>query len=216
MKRYISLLAISLAMQNSTIPVLAQDFVNQNQTNEFEVQEITRDVIYVKSELSTVKTESGKGTKEDPYKLLTSAIENASSGAEIIIDGRANLTEPNGVGTGFKPFIIDKDLTFIGINDAILSNDYAGLILGGNVTFKNIKFGFRSLSRDHIFANGYNLKLENCTVEKSLRNIDIFGGSSYNKDNQQLTEAINSSGKVITYFQGPGSNIIIDNENEKM
>mgnify|MGYP004495545707 CR=1 FL=1 len=122
---------------------------------------------------------TGNGTLGNPYNLLSTALQNANDGDIIVILNEAFLNDVN--GSGGAPLIIDKDLTIKGEGSQRrkLQTRMGGIILGANFKLENIELQFDNKVRDHIFANGHELILDNVVVNSSSREIDIFGGTAY-------------------------------------
>lgn len=124
--------------------------------------------------------DTGKGTLDNPYNLLNTALQNAKDGDTIIILNEAFLNDVP--SSGSAPLIIDKDLTIKGEGDQRrkLEVRMGGIILGANFKLEDVDLQFTNKVRDHIFANGHELILDN--VVFSAREIDIFGGTAYVKN----------------------------------
>lgn len=132
---------------------------------------------------------SGNGSKENPYNRFEDAVENVKDGGTIYIlasqGGFLNAQDEY----GNVPFVINKSVTIEpepGEGWANLSCRSAGIILGGNVTFKNIELNFANRYHDQIYANGYKLTLDNVSHSSSHRLVDLVAGSLYDKDSGQL------------------------------
>ncbi len=123
--------------------------------------------------------DTGNGTLSNPYNLLNTALKNANAGDTIIILNEAYLNDV--ANSGSAPLIIDKDLTIKGQGGQRkkLHTRMGGIILGANFKLENIELEFSNKVRDHIFANGHELILDNVVVNSSSREIDIFGGTAY-------------------------------------
>lgn len=150
---------------------------------------------------------SGNGSKENPYNRFEDAVSNVSDGGTIYImasdGGFINAQDE----LGNEPFIIGKSITIEpepGAESAILSCRAAGIILGGNVTFKNIELNFANKYHDVIAANGYKLVLNNVSHDSGSRLVDLVAGSLYDKDSgTRLGPAPGNSGSIEV--QGSGS-----------
>lgn len=123
--------------------------------------------------------DTGDGTLSNPYNLLNTALKNANAGDTIIILNEAYLNDV--ANSGSAPLIIDKDLTIKGQGDQRkkLHTRMGGIILGANFKLENIELEFSNKVRDHIFANGHELTLDNVVLSNLSREIDIFGGTAY-------------------------------------
>ncbi len=112
--------------------------------------------------------------------MLNTALQNANDGDTIIILNEAFLNDVT--SSGGAPLIIDKDLTIKGEGDQRRKLEFrmGGIILGANFKLEDVDLQFTNKVRDHIFANGHELILDN--VVFSAREIDIFGGTAYVKN----------------------------------
>lgn len=167
-----------------------------------------------------VQEHSGDGTKENPYNLFDDAVKNVANNGKIIILGESGAFLNALDETGSKPYVIDKSVTITAEEGktATLSIRPSGLILGGNVTFKNIELGFANKIHDSIFANGHTLTLENVTRSSGHRLVDLFGGTLYNTDGTTLADATakaGTNGKIIIKGTGEFGNIYAGSMNGK-
>lgn len=138
-----------------------------------------KSIVYT-SFTKTVTDTSGDGTKGNPYNRFEDAVKNVADGGTIYIMAAngAFLNEAEGI----QPFIINKSVTIEpepGAGRASLSCRAAGILLEGDVTFRNIELGFANKYHDHIFANGYKLTLINVTRTSGCRLVDLFAGGLY-------------------------------------
>ena len=122
--------------------------------------------IYVSSE----GNDENLGTQESPVKTFTKALELVEHGGTIQIVDTATALRPS----EDIPLIIDKEIT---VQGGTLSSDYAGIVLGADVTFNDITVSLNNLVRNCIVANGYNLTLNNVeNGENGSAPIHLFGG----------------------------------------
>lgn len=96
---------------------------------------------------------AGNGTKESPYNLFTDALEAVSDGGTIYIGSGAFVNEE----TDGQPLKITKNVTIIPCPDMAYRPSMeirkGGLVLGANVTFRNIVLSFSNARYAAIFAN---------------------------------------------------------------
>ena len=96
------------------------------------------------------------------------ALSKAVDGDIININGSVLLQE-----NSQNSLIINKSVTITG---GALTVRYSGILLGADVTFKNITLCFPSRSRNAIMANGYSLTMENVVRDSSGQQIHLFCG----------------------------------------
>lgn len=105
-----------------------------------------------------------------------------------------------------KSFVVttptsSNDSLFIGKNVTIdgqghwLSLRYAGVLLGADVTFKNVTLGLASNVRPALMANGHTLTLENVQRDPTNRNINLFCGGLTGGNQGGLSQG--SHGQII-------------------
>lgn len=117
---------------------------------------------------------TGNGTKSNPYNLFETALANATDGDTIYI------LEPMGFlnASDNSPCIINKSITIKG-DGTLFMVRASGIVLGADVTFDNVVLSFGSRYHDGIFANGHTLTLNNVSCESGARKVDVFGGGLY-------------------------------------
>ncbi len=104
---------------------------------------------------------------------LKAAIEDAPSGSTIDLTEDVFLKAQT---SDAAPWRIPKDITINGNNHVIKTED-SGIILEGDVTFKDVTLALVSAEgRNAIIANGYDLTLENVKTGNLGRSINIFCG----------------------------------------
>lgn len=86
------------------------------------------------------------------------------------------------------PWVVDKNVT---IEGGTLSYRAGGIVLGKNVTLRNIKLNATSGICNEIMANGYTLTLDNVTCESTAKPVSLFCGSlaGYQNKNVVLPKA---------------------------
>ena len=147
------------------------------------LQAVNPNAVYTSKTKSNMDT-SGDGSKENPYNRFEDAVSQVSDGGTIyVMEAKgAFLNAQDELGN--EPFVIPKSVTIEpepGAESANLICRAAGIILGGNVTFKNMQVDFANKYHDVIVANGYQLVLDNVSHSSSSRLIDLVAGSLYDK-----------------------------------
>ncbi|MBR5228860.1 MAG: hypothetical protein IKV96_03380, partial [Firmicutes bacterium] len=139
---------------------------------------------------------TGSGTENDPFNDLNTALNAVKDGGTIQVLNTLELTRPS---DGDPAINITKAVTITG---GTFSTDYAGIVLGADVTLKDVTITFNNPVRNVIIANGHALTLEN-VQQSGTYEIDLFCGA--------ITEAQN------TYPQaGNDGRIIIKGTNNKL
>ena len=91
------------------------------------------------------------------------ASNDVKDGDTIILEGHGNVVDVSVPSTDI-PWIINKNLTIQGAEGASASiTSYSGIVLGNNVTFRNLAINFPSTVYTDIAANGYTLTLDGVT-----------------------------------------------------
>ena len=116
------------------------------------------------------------GTENKPYANFEDAIANASDGDTIVIKGKAYANVKEEAGT--TPLIIDKRVTVTGEGDAVgqLYVRAGGIMLGADVTFRNVELNLANKYHNAIFANGYHFTAESVTRGSGSREVHLFAG----------------------------------------
>lgn len=142
------------------------------------------------------------GTTGD-YKTLEEALLKAENGDTIqLLDGAKSDARPE----GDVPLIIDKELTIDGgQNPSAISLWYAGIVLGADVTFKNMTVVLANPVRNAIIANGYTLTLESVqrysAASGNPNEIMLFCGGLVNDTVGSLPET-GEHGRIIVKGTG--------------
>ena len=95
-----------------------------------------------------------------------------------------------------KPLVISRPLT---IQGGVLTMRYLGIVLGADVTFKDIRLEFVSPETDAIVANGYTLTLDNTTLVSTAGDgwvISLFCGGINGYSYANLP-TVGTSGTII-------------------
>ncbi|MBQ4284066.1 MAG: DUF1565 domain-containing protein [Lachnospira sp.] len=98
-------------------------------------------------------SDSNSGTSEAPVKTIEKALELVSAGGLINIVDSTMSAQPS----SDEPLNIAKNIV---ISGGELTLSKAGIVLGADVTFKNVSLNFANPVRNAIIANGYTLTLE--------------------------------------------------------
>ena len=121
----------------------------------------------------------GDGSEQNPFNSFHKALDAVISGGQIIVIGKGLIEAEDGInqnGSDMLPYNINKSVTITGQNNAYLSVETAGIILGADVTFENIQIGLANPESNAIFANGHNLTLVNSGKTNSTRDVHLFTG----------------------------------------
>lgn len=142
---------------------------------------------------------SGNGSKASPYNRFEDAVTNvANNGTIYILSAQSAVINEQ---SGNLPFIIDKHVTIEPAPDsekATLTSRAAGIVLGADVTFKNIELNVINGYHDQIFANGHHLTLSNVTRTNGSRLVDLVAGSLYSARQQPAVNVLPGNHGQIT------------------
>ncbi len=151
---------------------------------------------------------SGDGTKENPYSRFEDAVENVADGGIIyIVSSKGAFLN---IQPGELPFVIDKSVTIqsdLETTQASLLSRSAGIMLGGDVTFKNIEIDFAYRYHDYIFANGHSLTLNNTSRNLGYSSIDIIGGGLYDLEGNHIGPETGQNAQINLYGKNEFGNI---------
>lgn len=154
--------------------------------------------VYV-STTQSLGTISGNGSKSSPYNRFEDAVKNVANNGKIyILSSQSAIINEQ---PGNSPFVIDKQVTIEpepGQSNATLTSRAAGIVLGADVTFKNINLNVINGYHDQIFANGYRLTLSNVTRADGSRLIDLVAGSLYSSRQQPTVNVLPGAHGQIT------------------
>ena len=140
---------------------------------------------------------SGDGSAASPYNLFVDALDAVADGGTIyIMDGGAFI---NDTSDGM-PFEINKNITISAQPNAatypMLSVRTSGIVLGADVTFKNIELSFSNPIRPILCANGYSLVMDNVFYSKSTQKIHLAGGGMYLKNGVSASPESGEHGSI--------------------
>ena len=99
--------------------------------------------------------------------------QKVQDGDTIILDAEPYVGWGSAEG---KPQVIDTSVTIQAGNADTIHFRSAGIVLGADVTFKNVLLGFQNRTRSAIMANGHTLTLENVTKNQGTRDIHLLCG----------------------------------------
>ena len=132
------------------------------------------------------------GSSNRPYAKFEDALQKANDGDTIVIKGKAfvNALDEGGV----NPLVIDKDITIAGGNNARgeLYVRAGGIMLGTDVTMRNVELNLANKYHNAIFVNGYHFTAENVTRGSGSREVHLFAGGI--GAGTQVTDAMPASG----------------------
>ena len=156
-----------------------------------------KEIVYTSMSKSLMDT-SGDGTKDNPYNRFEDALANVADGGKIYILASNNAVV-NSQGNDM-PLVIDKEVVIEpepGAERAKLYSRAAGIVLGADVTFRNIKLAAADPYHAQIFANGYRLSLIDVSREAGHRLLDVAAGSLYNTAGVRLGPEPGDFGEVL-------------------
>ena len=138
---------------------------------------------------------TGSGTEQSPYNLFEDAL-NAVEDGGTICDGEKGAFVNS---SDDKPLVINKNVTITSKSDTApeISIRKAGVVLGGNVSFKNVVLSLVNGNHALIAANGYTLTLDNVTYFQNTREVHIVGGTLYDKNGVSLSPTVGEKSKIV-------------------
>lgn len=120
---------------------------------------------------------SGDGTAESPYAYFEDALNAVADGGTIYITDNSFINYNE--GSSGAPFIITKNVTITtapGWPRAAFHSRTPGIVLGADVTFRDVVLEFPNGYRPIICANGYTLTMENAPYSNSTNIVHLAGG----------------------------------------
>ena len=161
---------------------------------------ISGDNIYVAEKGSDDK--DGQ-TEANAVLTIDRALELVNPGGKIIILDSADSVQP----AENIPLYIDKAVTITG---GILDLNYAGIVLGADVTIDGVELAFANKVRNAIMANGYVLTLKDVVKNKNVNNtVHLFCGGLMGYTN--FDKESGSSGEIIIQGKTALGNIYAGN-----
>ena len=138
---------------------------------------------------------TGNGTEQSPYNLFEDALNAVEDGGTICVGEKGAFVN----SSDDKPLVINKNVTITSKSDTALeiSIRKAGVVLGGNVSFKNVVLSLVNGNHALIAANGYTLTLDNVTYFQNTREVHIVGGTLYDKNGVSLSPTVGEKSKIV-------------------
>lgn len=125
----------------------------------------------------TSEGHSGNGTAESPYAYFEDALNAVADGGTIYIADSAFINYNEGASG--SPFVITKNVTITTApnrSTGVFHSRTPGIVLGADVTFRNVVLEFPNGYRPIICANGYTLTMDNVSYSNSTRIVHLAGG----------------------------------------
>ena len=116
---------------------------------------------------------AGRTVQVSDSNTFNNAIADLRDGDTIQLTNSFVVTTPT---SSNDSLFIGKNVTIVG-RGHWLSLRYAGVLLGADVTFKNVTLGLASNVRPALIANGHTLILDGVTRDPTNRNLNLFCGS---------------------------------------
>ncbi len=182
MKRFITLLLLTLTL---VLPLFSLEVTAETRTEVY-----TR---FVQGNFS----HTGDGSAESPYNLFVDALDTVADGGTIyIMNGGAFINDTSDA----MPFVINKNITISSLPGTVEYPDLivrtSGMVLGADVTFRNMVLSFSNPTRPIVCANGYSLVMDNISYNQSANKIHLAGGSMHNKDGVLLSPVPGANGSI--------------------
>ena len=138
---------------------------------------------------------TGNGTEQSPYNLFEDALNAVEDGGTICVGEKGAFVN----SSDDKPLVINKNVTITSKSDTApeISIRKAGVVLGGNVSFKNVVLSLVNGNHALIAANGYTLTLDNVTYFQNTRKVHIVGGTLYDKNGVSLSPTVGEKSKIV-------------------
>ena len=138
---------------------------------------------------------TGNGTEQSPYNLFEDALNAVEDGGTICVGEKGAFVN----SSDDKPLVINKNVTITSKSDTApeISIRKAGVVLGGNVSFKNVVLSLVNGNHALIAANGYTLTLDNVTYFQNTREVHIVGGTLYDKNGVSLSPTVGEKSKIV-------------------
>lgn len=119
--------------------------------------------------------DAGNGSYDQPYASFETALKMAQGGDTIVIKGKGFInvqTEED------APFVIDKAVTITGDGNSTgeLYIRASGILLGADVTMRNVELNLANKYHNAIFVNGHSFTAENITRGSGSRAVHLFAG----------------------------------------
>ena len=143
---------------------------------------------------------AGNGSYSQPYVSFETALEKAQDGDTIVIKGKGFInvqTEED------APFVINKAVTITGGGNSTgeLYIRASGILLGADVTMRNVELNLANKYHNAIFVNGHSFTAENTTRGSGSRAVHLFAGGLAG------TSAASGSNAALTLINSTFGNI---------
>ena len=138
---------------------------------------------------------TGSGTEQSPYNLFEDALNAVEDGGTICVGEKGAFVQ----SSDDNQLVINKNVTITSKSDTApeISIRKAGVVLGGNVSFKNVVLSLVNGNHALIAANGYTLTLDNVTYFQNTREVHIVGGTLYDKNGVSLSPTVGEKSKIV-------------------
>ena len=137
------------------------------------------------------------GSEAAPYAKFEDALDKAKNGDTIIIKGKAfaNAKEESGA----TPLVISKSVTITGENGTpgALYVRAGGIMLGADVTMRNVELNLANKYHNAIFVNGHQFTAEKVTRGAGSREVHLFAGGIGTGTQVTATLPASGSGAVL-------------------
>ena len=147
---------------------------------------------------AAVFADSGEAKEVDTWDSFIDALADENVTTIILTDNI--LSDQPALDNTLIVGSASRDITIDGKNQYTLSLNYAGILLGGNVTFQDISIKMNTAVRNAIIANGHSLTLNNVQSIDTY-NISLFCGgvTDYNGGNSdEVSKATSGDHGQIT------------------
>ncbi len=123
---------------------------------------------------------AGNGSYDQPYASFETALEKANNGDTIVIKGKGFI---NVQTVEDAPFVINKAVTITGAGNlpCELYIRASGILLGADVTMRNVELNLANKYHNAIFVNGHSFTAENITRGSGSRAVHLFAGGLASK-----------------------------------
>ena len=120
------------------------------------------------------------GSYDQPYASFETALKMAQGGDTIVIKGKGFI---NVQTVEDAPFVINKAVTITGDGNSTgeLYIRASGILLGADVTMRNVELNLANKYHNAIFVNGHSFTAENITRGSGSRLVHLFAGGLASK-----------------------------------
>ena len=150
------------------------------------------------------------GSYDQPYASFETALKMAQDGDTIVIKGKGFI---NVQTVEDAPFVIDKAVTITGADNSPseLYIRASGILLGADVTMRDVELNLANKYHNAIFVNGYHFAVENVTRGSGSREVHLFAGGLASKATIQTptpgsAAVLTLKNSVFGHIHGGGMN----------